>query len=333
MATRVMASSFFLAPSLLPRGTGLSSLPPGTVLHYGKTRFLYAEIPVSPSSVFQAPLWFRLSEDRKSTELHDIGVNTGSWIRCASDSQGSSKVEGGAKKSPVFKTYRQRREEASSLILRATQGRDLPGIDSLLNLGEAYRVLGDLERSEQVLQDLLSQHSLDDKRRARTFSALAVTLREGGRLAEAIQAIDQAIWLKPRNPHYHCEKGVLRFARKDFQGAQDEIRLAQDLDPTKARFYCEMAIVRISLGQFYETRGDSRGAGRYFRGALQNIAEAIRLNPLHPRSYVEQAILFRILGNLKEALKAHEKSIALDPTHPRHLEERDITLRLMGKAP
>lgn len=128
--------------------------------------------------------------------------------------------------------------------------------------------------------------------------ALAGDLTEvPDRLAQAREAIDQALELAPDLPAAHVHDGLHRLASKDLVGAEAALRRALELDPDVARAH-------LLLGVVHAEGGDPAAAEVAFR-------RAVELDPTSPEAHHNLGQTLWSLGRQDEALDAYRRKIAL----------------------
>lgn len=116
-------------------------------------------------------------------------------------------------------------------------------------------------------------------------------------LDEALKACDQAVSLAPNNATFHALKARVLLARKEYDSAIAENRIAIELNPTFAAAFCGLG---DSLA--YETR---------YEEALENFRKSIALSPNDPQmwaflTYGALAMIFQ--GDYETAVEWTERA-------------------------
>ncbi|MGH9867552.1 MAG: tetratricopeptide repeat protein [Candidatus Polarisedimenticolia bacterium] len=181
-----------------------------------------------------------------------------------------------------------------------------------------------------------------DKKAVSQFK-LAYSYYEGGRLPEALTAVDKALKDEPKYAQAHLLRGMIL----DMRGATDqalaefEKTLSLDKKYTDARLYRGSALARMdrkdeamkefetalkdlsypypekvhtNIGWLKRMEGD-------LTGALQSLQEAVRLNSSHARAYYELGLTYDTMGKEPEALRAYQDAlVGMDGSPDLHLK-------------
>jgi tetratricopeptide (TPR) repeat protein len=91
-----------------------------------------------------------------------------------------------------------------------------------LALGLNYRVLNNYEQSIIYF----SKASAIDPKNVEPYLYLSRTHYQNDELGTAIQYLEQALQLEPANPDIHGRLGLILFKRRNYEGAEPELRLA-----------------------------------------------------------------------------------------------------------
>jgi tetratricopeptide (TPR) repeat protein len=122
-----------------------------------------------------------------------------------------------------------------------------------------------------------------------------------GDLDGALKDCDEAIRLKPDLTIAYSNRGNARKAKNDLDGALKDHDEAIRLKPDLALAYNNRGIVR-------EAKGD-------LDGALKDCDEAIRLEPDYAEAHNTRGTLRQAMGDLEGALKDYDEAIRLRPDH------------------
>jgi tetratricopeptide (TPR) repeat protein len=112
------------------------------------------------------------------------------------------------------------------------------------------------------------------------------------RLKEAEPYFQKAITLSPRNHYYHLYYGILLGRMDKYDGAVEQMLLAEKLGPTYAQSY-------LSLGQLYSQN-------RKYRQARDQLERAVHLDPSLADAYYTLGGIYHHLGMNTESQSAYE---------------------------
>ena len=111
---------------------------------------------------------------------------------------------------------------------------------------------------------MLRKNPKDAVRRANLGAALAV----GGRLNEAVQALEDAIFDDPQLSQAHYTLGQIAMQRQDARKARRALQRAVELDPRNAKIHNDLGMVLLVMGQT--------------EAAIEHLTKAVELNPTDP---------------------------------------------------
>ncbi|MDO3721910.1 winged helix-turn-helix domain-containing protein [Marinobacter sp. chi1] len=119
-------------------------------------------------------------------------------------------------------------------------------------------------------------------------------------LDDALKACDQAVSLVPNNATFHALKARILLARREYDGAIAENRIAIDLNPTFAAAFCGL--------------GDSLAYEARYDEALDNFRKSIALSPNDPQmwaflTYGALAMIFK--GDYQTAVEWTERAATI----------------------
>jgi tetratricopeptide (TPR) repeat protein len=156
----------------------------------------------------------------------------------------------------------------------------------------------------------------------------AVRCHQSGKLAEAVALYDRIVWLQPKIPEVHCNRGVALVGLARFDDAEAAYRRAIALNPTFADAYNNLGNLLCEVGRLDE--------------AERALRHAIRINPRCARHHTNLGIIFDRQGRFAEAERTHRDAIALDLQLPeaynnlgetlRHLDRLDAAERAWRRA-
>jgi protein O-GlcNAc transferase len=118
------------------------------------------------------------------------------------------------------------------------------------------------------------------------------------KLDEAIAAIQQASTLAPNDPDLHGGLGRLFLQKRDFPGAQRELKLALHLNPKSAVYWKDLASTDYLAGNYPE--------------ALACLDAAAKLETPLAGSWFLRALCYDKLVQVQPALDAYRKFLELD---------------------
>ncbi|MGE0712410.1 MAG: protein kinase [Planctomycetota bacterium] len=126
-----------------------------------------------------------------------------------------------------------------------------------------------------------------------------VALAKQARWAEARQAFDEALRVRPDFFEAHLNRGIARGNLGDQRGAIEDFDVAVRLRPG------------VSAG--FRNRAAARGKLGDHAGAKADLREAIRLQPRDPNSYLLLGLACGRTGDPQGAIDAWERALQLDP--------------------
>ena len=112
-------------------------------------------------------------------------------------------------------------------------------------------------------------------------------------LNEAQTYLHKTIQMKPSNPYYHLQYGILLMRLDDNRGALDEMLLAEKLSPS-------YALTHFELGSLYEKLGD-------YPHARKQLEMAVNLDPHLSSAYYHLRDVYHHLGLPDESKKAYDQ--------------------------
>ena len=128
-----------------------------------------------------------------------------------------------------------------------------------ITLGSIYRRHGDLATAERVLCHVLQ--SEPDNLLA--LGNLAITLQEGGRLAEAKALNARLAKLQPYPPYAFFDRGILAMQAGDYQTARDLFQQEVNRDAYAPEFHFWLALASYQLGDLTAARRHMQAATEY----------------------------------------------------------------------
>lgn len=182
----------------------------------------------------------------------------------------------------------------------------------LLRLGIAYQELGDWAAALSAYEEAVRLAPYVAEHQYRCGVARLVLGREG-----AIACLEEALKLDPGHGEWHYSLGQAYAAKRRWQDALREYKLAID-SSTKQASYRRAAAMAL-------------GALKRYDEALVAAREAVRLAPNEAESHATLASLLQQHGDLAEALRAYDRASRLQPDRSEYSVRRAIVLGLMGQ--
>ena len=123
------------------------------------------------------------------------------------------------------------------------------------------------------------------------------------RLKEAEPYFQKALALSPRNPFYHLYYGILLERMDKFDGAVEQMLLAEKLGPTYPQSY-------LSLGQLYSQM-------RKYQEARGQLERAVHLDPSQAEAYYTLGGVYHHLGMNNQSQTAYKTFQQLKAAEPK----------------
>jgi tetratricopeptide (TPR) repeat protein len=173
-----------------------------------------------------------------------------------------------------------------------------PFFEAYRNLGHALRDQGKLAEAVQAYQQAreLRPDDID------VLSSLGSALYQANRAAEGIEPLVEAVRLAPRAVNLHQRLGIALMGAKRFDEAVAAFRRALALDPTDANSYSGLGVVQTEARRFDEAEASCR--------------EAIRLDPDLVEAHQNLGNVFFARNHYDEALACYATAIRLRPDSP-----------------
>ena len=167
---------------------------------------------------------------------------------------------------------------------------------------------GRLAQAQALYQGILA--SQPDN--ADALHLLGVVASQSGDYARALELIDRAIAINPRDAAFHCNRG----------NALKELRR-----PAEALASYDQAIrLKPDYAVAHGNRGNALRELRRPDEALASYDRAIRLKPDHAEAYSNRGNLLKELRRLEEALASYDQAIRLKPGFAGAHSNRGVTL-------
>jgi len=170
-----------------------------------------------------------------------------------------------------------------------------PGARALHQAARTALARGDLAQAQDSALRLLAA----DRGDAGAHFILGLVAAAGGRFANALEFIDEAIRLDGRQAEYHAHRGRCLVALRRVGEAAAAAGHALALEPGDA-------LTLDTLGVVFSHANDHARAARAFAGA-------VRLAPRHPGYQFNLGASLKFIGDFTGAERAFEAAIALSP--------------------
>lgn len=177
-----------------------------------------------------------------------------------------------------------------------------------LALGNAYQAAGDAANALQAYEQAVKLKPGS----ARELRYLGISLKATGQLSRAVEILQRSTQLAPDDPQSWFELGLLAAAQGRTGQAIAHLRRAIALDPTNAG-------IHNSLGVNLATLNDKAGAAASFR-------EALRLDPYLASGHANMARVLSEKGDPTQALYHLERAVRLQPAVAVNLYEYALGL-------
>ena len=138
---------------------------------------------------------------------------------------------------------------------------------------------------------------------------LGVIAQQRGRPENAVELIERAVKISPKEPLYHANLAEAYRASGNLQAAVATGKRALELEPRRAETFNNLGLALKESGQAAE--------------ALEHFETAIELNPFMPVSYENAGDLLFAGGRLYEALAIVREGLRLMPEAPKLMMSLD----------
>lgn len=197
------------------------------------------------------------------------------------------------------------------------------------NLGNVYRLEGDLAKSEEEYKAALAI-----RKHPKTMANLGAVYRRRNQIDQAINTYKEALELDPNSPDAHFGLGIVYAQLGNFVAAQEQYQAAIEADPSKAGPYLNYGALLAENGQDEEAATQFRlalGIDPDNADALYNLgyaltslnrpdeaiaayAHAIEVQP-SVAAYINLGLLLHQQGRMPEAIAQFRGALKLDPTN------------------
>ncbi|WP_375505176.1 tetratricopeptide repeat protein [uncultured Nostoc sp.] len=168
---------------------------------------------------------------------------------------------------------------------------------------------------------------------------------EAGNYEGAVEDLNQAIELDPKNALAYNRRGDAYYRLGDYEQAQADSSQAILLNPQDANAYFDRGFAFSELGKYKEAIADytqaiklnSQDAYAYYgrglartqlkdnKGAIGDFNKAIALKPQYSEAYLQRGILHRRLRQRLEAIQDFDTVIKINPSDAKAYYQRGLT--------
>ncbi|HEY1998922.1 tetratricopeptide repeat protein [Paraburkholderia sp.] len=185
--------------------------------------------------------------------------------------------------------------------------------DSCLALAKERHLAGDLAGARGLYHNVLA----DDPANADVMFRLGVLGLQCAAYDDALEWLDRAIEVVPRETRYHFARAQVLSAQQRFDDAIDTYRALLALDATSADVWC-------ALADALQANGDMPGAASAYESAAS-------LDPAQVDALNNLGNCHRQLGEAARAEAAYRRAIAAQPGHASALTNLGTLLQARGQ--
>lgn len=194
-----------------------------------------------------------------------------------------------------------------------------------------------IQRVRQGLQNALNSYDQACERDPNLHQAFFNKANIHKRLAQpalALQAYNQAIFIRPDEPYYRNNRGDLLLTLRSFPYALEDFEVAVSLLPNVAYFYdnwastlkemkrYDAAAVRFKRALYlnpesaltYNNIGSLFLEREVWDHAIASFEMALRLNPVLYQAHYNKGLLYQRLEQMQAALSSYAQALKINPT-------------------
>jgi tetratricopeptide (TPR) repeat protein len=197
-------------------------------------------------------------------------------------------------------------------------GRDAQALRSVIDLLEVAQDDDDLARSARTLKkELESKKTRPAARSHLGWLALAHQAVVEGRLRDALEVLDRALALAPRDPELWRFKGDVLVERQQFDEG----------------LHCYSEGLRYAPRdpQIWHAQGTALAQLRRFEAAVAAWDRAIEAAPLHAASWADRGKTLGVLKRYEEAVASLERAVALAPGAAAAWHDKALAEEALGR--
>jgi tetratricopeptide (TPR) repeat protein len=223
----------------------------------------------------------------------------------------------------------------------------MPPDAPLLDQARAAHRAGDLRRAEQLYRRVLESNAVN----ADAWPLLAAVLQSQNKHAEAANAYQHALRLRPDSPDLCCGLASALAALNRRDEAEDQYRRALRLQPGHADALAQLGLLLAERGRLDEAVALLRQATQArpdFAPAWQNLGvalaqqgkpeeaaraleEAVRVKPDYAEAFYNLGNVLQTMGRRDEALAKYREAARLRPKYGEALNNLGLLLTEAGK--
>lgn len=171
-----------------------------------------------------------------------------------------------------------------------------------------HQQAGRLDAAEEAYRELLDKVP----ERADVWHLLGVLAHQRGEHAVAVERIGRAIALRPDQPLYHSNQGLMHSALGQAELATASYRRAIELDPDFAQAHYHLGVLALGAG-------DDATAAAHFRDAVER-------RPGLSEGWYNLGLACKRQDLAHEALEAFQRALDIDPGYVQALQNLGNTL-------
>ena len=178
----------------------------------------------------------------------------------------------------------------------------------------------------------------------------AMTLRNAGRLKEALEYLDEILELEPSLSHALFHKACIFHELKRYEEALRVYTTYLGVESDDIKALCNKGDCLIHLDNFEEANAcfdqalkiDSHNAlvhngkgiiqaksGKY-QEAIKHFDKALAFDPKFDDAMVKKGACFESMDNITEAIRCYDKALAMNPQNPEAFNHKGNCLNLLG---
>lgn len=134
----------------------------------------------------------------------------------------------------------------------------------------------------------------------------------------ALQDMNDAVRLEPKRAEYYINRALVKYYTDDLRGAMEDYDYAQLLDPSSVMIYYNRGLLRAQVGDRNR--------------AVDDFTEVLRREPHNYMAILNRAILYDLLGRYDEAIEDFDAVLEVYPEYAEALFSRSEAKRKNGDA-
>lgn len=189
--------------------------------------------------------------------------------------------------------------------------------------GKRYQTFGELRKDLEILLQTQTGEKFTapqaEELKARDWTNKSYSLHKLGRFQEAVDCLDKALELDPRDVAAWTNRGNSLNSLGRYDEAVLSLNQALELDPNDSAAWQNKGMSLSRLGRYAE--------------ALDCFDKAIAIDPFHADAWIwmNKANCLNCLGRSQEAIRCCDKALEIDPRDPDIWFNKGFTLKQMSK--